>query len=351
MPARLYQLGGEKWAPRDTSQANRSYSDFQHRPERAEFERGRTFYHALSGTIDVQQFNVPNTPWTQNVRVCAFAFNTKGLLSGSWKDRIERPSILDFGWAEASLPTFSPKVDGVHHIKLLRNRYMGIPGKEIEGSLSSTANKPLILLVYDEVVSRNALRNLGFDLSAWKSGIKDLLNGGNSAEYSRPESSRHSYRSTALKLPYDDYNDRKYRVKSRSRSPDGYTYSSKRQPSPPRERTYPPGYIVDIKAMYTALMQADFGVKNIRHIATVLGLLGELQSQDQKEPWCAGNEAVLIVANNLRTFAAHQFDGLPGPSNPADEEGDDDEDPNAFAGLSHSSIVQTSTSAPHYGSD
>ncbi len=35
--------------------------------------------------------------------------------------------------------------------------------------------EPLVLLVHDERLARNALRDLGLDTSTWESGLKGLL--------------------------------------------------------------------------------------------------------------------------------------------------------------------------------
>jgi hypothetical protein len=38
-----------------------------------------------------------------------------------------------------------------------------------------SAREPIILLVHDEQLGRNALREFGVDTSAWQSGLKGLL--------------------------------------------------------------------------------------------------------------------------------------------------------------------------------
>ena len=38
-----------------------------------------------------------------------------------------------------------------------------------------SAREPVVLLVHDERLGRNALRDLGVDTSTWESGLKGLL--------------------------------------------------------------------------------------------------------------------------------------------------------------------------------
>lgn len=183
---------------------------------------------------------------------------------------------------------------------------------------------PTILLVHDEERSRNVLRNMGVDISAWQSGLKRLL--GFEIPHVRTEASS-SRTSDPRRRPPDHsdnspsffrggYDQRQHRSRSRSRSPSRpqYRVSKESYPSqydyphrpPPRsrdsynarhnhhERAYPrtpdafaPVYVVDVQQLYKKLMQTDFGAENVIAISRQLKL-----TNDDSVGCCAGNEAV-----------------------------------------------------------
>ncbi|TFK38439.1 hypothetical protein BDQ12DRAFT_683668 [Crucibulum laeve] len=357
--------------PGDTSQANKLYQSGKEGEPRGMFEHGRNLYHILQNTINKDKFALQDTPWS-NVRIGAIVWNTTKIDDRPYKDRIEHPKVLDLAWAEASKPDITPKLDGIKYFYSTANSHLNqgtnkMPfryGEPVQGSKDdfvrdhlqplfndyvSDTDKPLILLVHEAETTLNVLKDFGIDISRWKLGIKDLA-----GPYQHPSYTHNSSRSYG-----NDYNQRRNRPRSRSRSPRRYeghssrraSYSSRRSPHltysedhRPRAQTYAPVYVVDVKLLYRRLMQTDDFAETTVNIARALDIADE-------PGWCAGNEAPLLIdiwrsmisglsIDEQRALRYPQPDEpLTSKSSPAshgadgnDDDDDDDEvDPNSLA--------------------
>ncbi|KAJ3572065.1 hypothetical protein NP233_g3339 [Leucocoprinus birnbaumii] len=293
----------EAW---DDSQANKSYRfDQSEGAVRGEFEHGRLLYRLLQNSINPVVYSLPEAAWASKLRVFSFRCNLKSVDTREYAERQHSPHPLEYGWAEAS---FSPSElllvqDSATHIIRQEDRLHRVPNqvpfkygstktinsteivslsKEFFGNIS-TPSGPSILLVYDEKLARNALRELDVDTSQWKTGIGKLL---------RPQflaNSRHAANSWSTPSSLrDEYKDRVHRGRERSRSPGRTSRDSRRSPSIITNTTTTASgvFVIDIRELYSSMMQSD-----PKHIAEVAQRLGVLQDMNQG---CAGNEAVYI---------------------------------------------------------
>ncbi len=149
---------------------------------------------------------------------------------------------------------------------------------------------PIILLVCREEESLNLLRNMGVDISGWRSGIRDLFlpdSGGigfrthSSPRRGDPSHSRQSSLSTNSHSP----THQRYRNRSRSRSPDraDRRHSASTSSS---SQSYAPVYVLDVRQLYVKLMQVT-KVDGVFDIARFFKLTDE-------DGWCAGNESASV---------------------------------------------------------
>ncbi|KAF8151745.1 hypothetical protein B0H34DRAFT_665187 [Crassisporium funariophilum] len=194
---KLSELKPKAGARGDTSQANRGYDEFQDDLYRAAFEHGRVIYRVLNETIDAQTYGLDDTSWSQNLRISAMVFNTKGLDDRRTEERIKNPLVLDVGFCDAESPTLEPDARKTSHIINAANSLLGrkqrklpfvhgntetVPGSEMPTRIQALfknhvhpTDQPMILLVYKEVETMNYLRNMGVDISSWRFGLGDLL--------------------------------------------------------------------------------------------------------------------------------------------------------------------------------
>ncbi|KAG5715204.1 hypothetical protein E4T56_gene3041 [Termitomyces sp. T112] len=300
--------------PWDNSQENKAFSTSEYHPERGAFEHGRLFYHILGGKgrIDPGKFNLHDLSWADGVKIYSFAISLRSPDTRPSQDRINHPIALDCGLAQATLDLSYCETSAIHYI-FYNHRMLGAGSPKLpfvhgeteelddvtisarlrdffsahihEGSKGGS--KPIVLLVHNEVVSMNMLKNCGVDTSSWKSGLRDLLN------FSALQDHRNDYRRRDGPRYRDDRNRRESSNgrTERSRSPRPSTSGSQlRYDSPPSRRTsFAPVYVVDIKPHYTALIQTTTASESVTAIAGPLGLdLVDIKG------WCAGNDAVTM---------------------------------------------------------
>ncbi|KAF8641761.1 hypothetical protein AX16_009838 [Volvariella volvacea WC 439] len=243
---------------------------------RSAFEQGRLLYHCLlspPSPSDTADYNLlPNlTQALSHLRVVAFSFNRRSPDERAYQDRILHPSLVDIGWAEASLPHFILKPGSARHIVDKQNRFLRGKGKKLpfdhgttlemdrdetsamlhnwvrefaDANPASAGNRhaygsvrPTILLVFNKVVTLNILNNYGVDVSRWEVGLKGLL-------YSHSMASRYN------KAPI---------------------------------------YIIDMQQLFIKLMKTTYGSESTGSIARYLKM------PTAKDGYCAGNEAVLLI--------------------------------------------------------
>lgn len=150
--------------------------------------------------------------WSENLRVCSFVFNTKGIDDRNSSEKIRNPTVLDVGFCDATTPSLVPGTPT--HLVDAINALLGGKGKKaveslllfrkspinaimkalVQGSSDRIAasampariqeffkdhtiptETPMILLVYHEEETMNYLRNMGVDTSAWRLGLRSLL--------------------------------------------------------------------------------------------------------------------------------------------------------------------------------
>ncbi|KAG6917462.1 hypothetical protein DXG01_002439 [Tephrocybe rancida] len=233
-------------------------------------------------------------------------------------DRISRPSVLDCGLAQATIPDLQYLAESATHYRFSNNRMLGagcpkLPfrygeTKELEDMAisarlrdffskdihegSTPGSRPVILLVHDELVSMNVLKNCGVDTSFWKYGLKDLMSSSSAQadhrnDYARRDDSRRHDNG------YDKYNSRRERSRSPSRASSSTSQLRYRDypPAPqPERRSFAPVYIVDLKMLYMALMQSKHASESVTAIAGPDGL-----DVEDIKGWCAGNDAVTML--------------------------------------------------------
>lgn len=192
-------------------------------------------------------------------------------------------------------------------------------GQEVQALLNLNSNSqsgsdstvPTVILVHDEELTRNFLKQCNVDTSGWKTGLKGLL---------RPVSGR------GPKREYDDRDDRyggDYRARKRSRSP-SYSFDSNSGSGMKYERersttlvSFPPGppqtsrkaiYMVDIHAQADVLMNTsdDREAEGVQKTAKSIGLEPEEPEDEDAEMEggdgegdtkgiCAAKEAHLLI--------------------------------------------------------
>ncbi|KAF7760804.1 hypothetical protein Agabi119p4_10213 [Agaricus bisporus var. burnettii] len=299
---------GKKDEPWDTSQANKSYTAGDQGVLRGEFENGRVLYRLLRNAINPTVYSVYDSSWAPNIHFVSFTCNLRAFDTRSYAERQKNPRPLDYGWAEAKVTDSGISFDpgsAVHLIKaedrLLKTGRRDEPFKHgstkienqerievlarsfFEKMQAENVKNPTVLLVHDEKLARNALRELGVENSTWISGIANLL---------RPQRSGLDYGGGR-----NDFVQRQQRARDRSRSPTRRNMAkpepgpssrqSQRAPSPFEEKGQNPIYVVDVRALYWTMMKSQ-SEKQLGEIAAKLGILEEANC------WCAGNEAVYI---------------------------------------------------------
>ncbi|KAG6877750.1 hypothetical protein C0993_004253 [Termitomyces sp. T159_Od127] len=219
------------------------------------------------------------------------------------QDRINHPIALDCGLAQATLDLSYREASAIHY-SFYNNRMLGAGSPKLYGKTEELDDmtisarlrdffsvriheKPIILLVHDEIVSMNMLRNSGVDTSLWKSGLRDLFNFPDLHRYRNDYKRRDGSRYSDEKHGRDAYKGRTER--SRSPRPSTSDVQLRYDSPPPRRTSFAPVYVVDIKAYYMALMQATTASESVTAIAGPLGLdLVDIKG------WCAGNDAVTM---------------------------------------------------------
>ncbi|KAG6884830.1 hypothetical protein C0992_005732, partial [Termitomyces sp. T32_za158] len=319
--------------PWDNSQENKAFSTNDHHPERGAFEHGRyvrlpriyvilvvnffivrLLYHILegSGRIDPRKFNVHDSSWADVVQICSFTMTLRSPDTRPSQDRIDRPIPLDCGIAQATL-NLSYREASATHYSFYNNRMLGAGSPKLSFQYGKTEElddmtisarlrdffstrihessqgrtKSIILLVHNEIVSMNMLRNCGVDTSLWKSGLKDLLSSSDLQDYRDDHRRRDGPRISDDKHRRDGYRGRTER--SRSPRPSASGVQLRYDSPPPRRTSVAPVYVVDIKAYYVALMQTTTASETVTAIAGPLGLdLVDIKG------WCAGNDVVYV---------------------------------------------------------
>ncbi|PFH49636.1 hypothetical protein AMATHDRAFT_194582 [Amanita thiersii Skay4041] len=325
----------------DNSQLNKQFAQFDggEGVGRGRFEHGRVLYRVLRGTLNTKLYGLPEPTWTRSLKVLSLVFNTWARDTRPSKERLEMPMLLDVGWAEMEVPDFVVKPRSMEHYFVEKNRYMSQGdkmmfehgesrsmdlasiGAKLKEVINDKRTGPVVLLVHDEQITRNALRNLlGVDVSLWETGIKGLLGYPSKVKREASPAGRYgvkrengSYSSDPrVKREDDEYSRRANRPRSRSRSPkrgikpdsDGPSTSSRherRLSSPSRSRwgsgssgssgsAHPPVYVIDVKLLYSKMMQSDYGGESVVRMAQRFR-----QRDEGKDGWCAGNEAVMLL--------------------------------------------------------
>ncbi|KAK2462407.1 hypothetical protein APHAL10511_005713 [Amanita phalloides] len=335
---------------------------------RAVFEHGRSLYYILKDKLDPTTYGLPRATCATSLKVFSLAFNTRGRDTRPSGERLLHPMLLDIGWSEATIPDISLKPGSAKHFLIYEHRYMNQGSQSMEfehgnteqlasadisaklkvilGEQTRSTREPIILLVHDEPLARNALRDLGIDASTWESGLKGLLG------YSTLK--RESYRNrSGVKREEDEYrNSRRSRSPSPKRSlkpdPDGpYPYNSRsydypRRMSPPRwrdGRMYAPVYVLGLKQLYVKMMRMEDGAGSVVEMAQRFNF-----REEGINKWCAGNEAVLLIRiwhsmisgpaiDEHRTAWDAGWVQAPAPTQPSqlaavEDEDDEDRDPN-----------------------
>ncbi|KAF8621958.1 hypothetical protein AX15_007388 [Amanita polypyramis BW_CC] len=297
--------------------------------DRGAFEHGRTLYYILQGKLDPFTYDLPSATWAKSLRIFSLSFNTKWNDTRPSGERLQHPILLDVGWSEATVPGVTTKPSATKYCQIFENRFMnrgsqrmdfehGEKGelassevskklKDVFGGRVESTREPIILLVLDESLTRNALRDFGVDTSAWKSGLKELLGHPTSKLKRELCSSGPSQKKHEVKQEHDfhsPYRRRRSRSPSPRRSikpdPDGPSHHNNsrlhgysRRPSPPRrnnDRTYAPVYVVELKRLYFKMMRMEDGAGSVVEMAQRFNL-----REEGDDRWCAGNEAVLLT--------------------------------------------------------
>ncbi|KAF8881628.1 hypothetical protein BD779DRAFT_1545823 [Infundibulicybe gibba] len=210
-------------SPTDNSQANKYFVSGEEGIPRALFEHCRIFYDIVQGRISsLEKFGLQNPDWLPSLRIFSFTFNTFVNDTRPIADRLRNPR----------------KPGTSHHFRVLENI-----------SLGGTTRR-------HEELSLNFLRKLGFDVSGWKSGMKNLLG------YPDPVK--------------DEYTERK----DHSRRLQFYPIP----PFPPRRPAPATVHVVDIHQLYLKLMQTEYAAETIPRMSQGLGC-------DVMEGWPVGRGA------------------------------------------------------------
>ena len=173
----------------------------------------------------------------------------------------------------------------------------------------------MILLVYHEEETMNYIRNMGVDISAWRSGLRSLLVPDRlqvklSFPTHNPEMNLFFKNQRRDRSPPRRYSNAPHpvdnrqspnfhrRQNSRSRSPRrnsmSYSSPSRQHNSSSRmssaayssRQSYAPVYVVDVRQLYMRLMQTTS--ERLTEIIYAFGL-------GKADEWCAGNEAVYVL--------------------------------------------------------
>jgi hypothetical protein len=189
--------GGQRGT--DNSQANRHYimTNGNEGILRGAFEHSRVLFRIFKDEIDIRKFSIHDLRWMTHLRMYSLVFNTWARDERPKQDRLENPKLVDIGWTKVSIPDLRP-METVHYIQS-ENTMFGqgpkLDSQEFLHGTSETISKasisqhlsdlflgdgnqggdPIILLVNGDESTRYALRSLGIDVTAWKSGIKELL--------------------------------------------------------------------------------------------------------------------------------------------------------------------------------
>ncbi|KAJ7018257.1 hypothetical protein C8F04DRAFT_1328459 [Mycena alexandri] len=281
LSTKLDSLTPAKVSTHDNSRANRAYQDTHvaYVVQRGQFENSRVVYLVLQNQISRNLRELGDTSWRTSLRVFSFCCNIwANDLRSPW-DRKTVPKVLDIGWCEAGVPSLEPEEKTQRHLVLKENRQLSNSGKidpyeygETElCSLQSATQRlqsvfakfaqplpyPTILLVHDVQATISVLQHFGLDMALWKFDLKSLLRPGESSSQPR----------------------------GRSASP-GATNRSGRDSPPPRR--YAPMYVVDVQALFVALLREGDTSKSVPSICKRLGLY-------RPKGWCAGNECWMMV--------------------------------------------------------
>ncbi|EDR04042.1 uncharacterized protein LACBIDRAFT_295134, partial [Laccaria bicolor S238N-H82] len=182
----------------DTSTLNKGFRDGNAGLLRGAFEHGRIFYKVLHQSIDLQKYGMRDSSWTRSIRVCSFVFNTQHILfdGRSTQDRLRYPRVLDIAFAEAKIPSLELDPSTATYIIKAENRTLNkskgffrlpfahgttdtLPEHEISNRFQdifqSYQDRPMVLLVYEEELTKNALKNLGVPTEAFTADLKHLL--------------------------------------------------------------------------------------------------------------------------------------------------------------------------------
>ncbi|KAI0373021.1 hypothetical protein BV20DRAFT_1042346 [Pilatotrama ljubarskyi] len=317
--------------PRDRSKANTAYTAGGEGLSpagiaRSSFEHQRVFYRLCQNTLERPlDYALRLAPWIRDVRIFSFAFNTWAADTRSLDEREADPKVLDVGWTEFNAPTDSADLSALStsHYVAEEQRFLNNPGKKklslpditqnmpkatisalLKDLFASTRDgnrcAPMILLVYDERMTRCILRHLGVDTSQWRTGIKDLLYLPGATDDGRRDretyyDSKRDLRSSSGKWSRD-----------RSRSPrrQGAAEHGVRPRSPPAPHIPPPVYIVDVRQMYQIMMQVHSRNDTVLSNAISLGVKDTAPVRGEEDrviyqdvdpmSWCAGRESRLI---------------------------------------------------------
>ncbi|KAG5641443.1 hypothetical protein DXG03_005217 [Asterophora parasitica] len=286
-------------SPTDNSQTNKQFISGDAGVQRGGFEHGRLFYRTLHNLVDHRTYGLNDASWarSRSFNVCSFVFTPRLPDTRSTEDRRKSPIALDCGFAEATMPELknfeygtTEKLDGsIIHARV----------RELFSDERLSREKPTILLVHDEELTKNMLQNCGVNVSLWESGLEGFLGLHRRGAHRDRERSRSPPRSYYHAGPSS-----RSRHFSRRPSP-GPTSGEYRR----RTQSYSanaPVYVVDIKVQFMTLMQTATSSESVTKIAKYLGLTqaecqaeGETeeghtegQAEGQAEGWCAGNEAV-----------------------------------------------------------
>ncbi|KAJ7655677.1 hypothetical protein DFH06DRAFT_481640 [Mycena polygramma] len=308
LEAKLEGLKPKPKSTSDTSTLNKGYGHGgQHGVVRAQFENSRVFYRVLQNKIDRHRFDLGDASGVASMRVYSFCYNLWLLDARSLDDRRRSPRILDLGWCEAPTPTLEGEMNMSQHAVFKNNQFLKNPEKvqkskddnddppveraryeysdphgetlicdpldaaqKVRAFFEKNAqsrSQPVVLLVHDAESALDVFKSLGVDASQWDFELKNLLRERNHRPRQAANDPRPSRRRSASPRPHD---------------------RSRRRDSPPPARQYSPVYVVDVKAMFTAVLGTADHSDSVPAIAKRLGLF---------EPvgWCAGNECWMLI--------------------------------------------------------
>ncbi|KAJ7459606.1 hypothetical protein B0H11DRAFT_2059230 [Mycena galericulata] len=316
---KLESLRPGKRATYDTSSANKMYRDTT--PDaRGQFENSRVLYRVLNKQVTRSSCDLGDTSWSTSLRVFSLCYNIWSFDNQWRKDPRLVPKLLDIGWCEAVTPALTGDMKMEKHIVIGENRKFAKPpgttkrtdvpdidvGKpdryeygETEicdnnvaaqriqttfGKYTNSTPHATILLVHDAKTAMVVLESLGLDVSQWEFRLKNLL------------WTQGSYAPT-LQNPRGRSRDDNT-ARARSKSP---TRGARPRASSPPSRRYAPIYVVDIKALFSALLGSHGHAQTVPDICRRLGLF-------QPKSWCAGNEAWMLVEVFRRMAGGRSID-------------------------------------------